>query len=80
MIVNFFCIQVLCFKDFTPCSIPPSSVKALTSIDWRSYGLTLGSIVNQHGYALMEWEGLPPSTRIDIVLHYYHNQYPSFVT
>ncbi|KAM4109835.1 hypothetical protein ACB094_03G149600 [Castanea mollissima] len=47
--------EVLCFKDFTPCSIPPSSVKALTSIDWRSYGLTLGSIVNQHGYALLEW-------------------------
>ncbi|KAL0004236.1 hypothetical protein SO802_011797 [Lithocarpus litseifolius] len=71
--------EVLCFKDFTPCSIPPSSVKALTSIDWRSYGLTLGSIVNQHGYALLEWEGLPPSAHIDIVLHCYHNQYPNMI-
>ncbi|XP_050276665.1 type 2 DNA topoisomerase 6 subunit B-like [Quercus robur] len=71
--------EVLCFKDFTPCSIPPSSVKALTSIDWRSYGLTLGSIVNQHGYALLEWEGLPPSAHIDIVLHCYHDQYPNMI-
>ncbi|XP_075659754.1 type 2 DNA topoisomerase 6 subunit B-like [Castanea sativa] len=71
--------EVLCFKDFTPCSIPPSSVKALTCIDWRSYGLTLGSIVNQHGYALLEWEGLPPSAHIDIVLHCYHDQYPNMI-
>uniref|UniRef100_A0A2N9IPT0 Type 2 DNA topoisomerase 6 subunit B-like n=1 Tax=Fagus sylvatica TaxID=28930 RepID=A0A2N9IPT0_FAGSY len=55
--------EVLCFKDFTPCPIPQSSGKALTSIDWKSYGLTLGSIVNQCGYSLLEWEVMLPSTR-----------------
>jgi hypothetical protein len=52
-------------------------MKALTSIDWRSYGLTLASIVNQGGRALLEWEGLPPYAHIDIVLHCYHEQYPT---
>nr|XP_023884228.1 type 2 DNA topoisomerase 6 subunit B-like isoform X2 [Quercus suber] len=56
---------------FRPCG---AKSEALTSIDWRSYGLTLGSIMNQHGYALLEWEGLPPSAHIDIVLHCYHDQ------
>lgn len=74
--LNNFSIQVLFFKDFTPCPIPQSSGKALTSIGWKSYGLTLGSIVNQCGYSLLEWEGLPPYAHIDIVLHYYHKQYP----
>ncbi|GMY26240.1 type 2 DNA topoisomerase 6 subunit B-like isoform X1 [Fagus crenata] len=55
--------EVLFFKDFTPCPIPQSSGKALTSIDWKSYGLTLGSIVNQCGYSLLEWEVMLPSTR-----------------
>ncbi|XP_042981135.1 type 2 DNA topoisomerase 6 subunit B-like isoform X2 [Carya illinoinensis] len=54
--------------------ISQSSTKALTSIDWRSFGLTLKSIVNQGGHAFLEWEGLPPNTRIDIVLHSYHKQ------
>ncbi|XP_062158976.1 type 2 DNA topoisomerase 6 subunit B-like isoform X2 [Alnus glutinosa] len=66
--------EVFNFKDFLPSSISPSSMKALTSIDWRSYGLTLASIVNQGGRALLEWEGLPPYAHIDIVLHCYHEQ------
>ncbi|KAK7816794.1 type 2 dna topoisomerase 6 subunit b-like, partial [Quercus suber] len=61
---------------FRPCG---AKSEALTSIDWRSYGLTLGSIMNQHGYALLEWEGLPPSAHIDIVLHCYHDQYPNMI-
>ncbi|KAF5449905.1 hypothetical protein F2P56_030306 [Juglans regia] len=66
--------EVIYFKDFSPCSVSQSSMKALTSIDWRSFGLTLKSIANQGGYAFLEWEGLPPNTRIDIILHSYHNK------
>ncbi|KAF3431252.1 hypothetical protein FNV43_RR25982 [Rhamnella rubrinervis] len=69
--------EVLYFRDFASCSIPQSSLKALTSIDWRSYGLTLGSVKNQGGYVVIVWENLPPYTRIDIVLHLYHKQYPT---
>ncbi|KAL6958329.1 hypothetical protein U1Q18_042413 [Sarracenia purpurea var. burkii] len=66
--------EVLYFKDFSPCSISQSSMNGLTSIDWKSYGLTLRSIVDQEGYALLEWENLPPCTHIDIVLHCYDKQ------
>lgn len=69
--------QVLYFKDFSPCPIPQSSLKALTSIDWKSYGLSFGSVVVQGGFALVEWENLPPYVQIDIVLHHYHEQYPN---
>ncbi|XP_021809718.1 type 2 DNA topoisomerase 6 subunit B-like isoform X3 [Prunus avium] len=66
--------EVLYFKDFSPCPIPQSSLKALTSIDWKSYGLSFGSVVVQGGFALVEWENLPPYVQIDIVLHHYHEQ------
>ncbi|CAL8994230.1 unnamed protein product, partial [Prunus brigantina] len=60
--------EVLYFKDFSPCPIPQSSLKALTSIDWKSYGLSFGSVVVQGGFALVEWENLPyitiPSGRL----------------
>ncbi|KAB2624740.1 hypothetical protein D8674_016400 [Pyrus ussuriensis x Pyrus communis] len=56
--------EVLYFKDFTPCRIPQSTLKALTSIDWKSYGLSFGSVVDQGGFALVEWENLPPSITI----------------
>ncbi|CAL2231302.1 unnamed protein product [Prunus armeniaca] len=68
--------EVLYFKDFSPCPIPQFSLKALTSIDWKSYGLSFGSVVVQGGFALVEWENLPPYVQIDIVLHHYHEQYP----
>ncbi|KAK6252532.1 hypothetical protein QUC31_014252 [Theobroma cacao] len=42
--------EVLHFKDFSPCSVSQASLKALTSIDWRNYGLTLGSVVDQGKY------------------------------
>lgn len=69
--------QVLHFKDFSPCSVSQASLNALTSIDWSSYGLTLGSVVDQVDHALIEWESLPPHLRIDMVLHCYHKQYPT---
>ncbi|KAL5537700.1 hypothetical protein UlMin_040271 [Ulmus minor] len=68
--------EVLYFKDYSHCPISPSSLKALTSIDWRSYGLTLGSVKEQVSNVIIEWEALPPHTHIDIVLHLYHEQYP----
>ncbi|XP_060669667.1 type 2 DNA topoisomerase 6 subunit B-like [Ziziphus jujuba] len=71
--------EVLYFRDFSTCSISQSSLKALTSIDWRSYGLTLESVKDQGGYVEIEWENLPPHTRIDIVLHAYPKQYPTVI-
>ncbi|CBI28546.3 unnamed protein product, partial [Vitis vinifera] len=68
--------QVLCFYDFSPCAISQSSMNALISIDWKNYGLTLRSFVDQNGSALLEWEDLPTYAHIDIVLHCYHKQYP----
>ncbi|XVF43996.1 hypothetical protein PTKIN_Ptkin02bG0084500 [Pterospermum kingtungense] len=69
--------EVLHFKDFSPCSVSQASLNALTSIDWRSYGLTLGSVVDQVDHALIGWESLPPHIRIHMVLHHYHKQYPT---
>lgn len=66
--------KVLHFKDFSPCTISRSSMKALKCIDWKRYGLNLGGIVQQDGFALLEWENLPTDTHIDIVLHSYHKK------
>ncbi|CAK9158171.1 unnamed protein product [Ilex paraguariensis] len=66
--------EVLYFKDFSPCSISQSSLSALASIDWKSYGLILRSIGIQDGYASLEWENLTPYSHIDIVLHCYHKR------
>ncbi|KAI8021655.1 Type 2 DNA topoisomerase 6 subunit B-like [Camellia lanceoleosa] len=60
--------EVLYFKDFSPSSISQSSLNGLTSIDWKSYGLILRSIADHDGYALLEWENLPPYAHIDIVM------------
>ncbi|TYG64427.1 hypothetical protein ES288_D06G107300v1 [Gossypium darwinii] len=68
--------EVLHFKDFSPSSVSIASLNALTSIDWRSYGLTLVSAVDQVDHALIEWESLPPYLHIDMVIHCYHKQYP----
>ncbi|RDX72020.1 Type 2 DNA topoisomerase 6 subunit B-like protein, partial [Mucuna pruriens] len=64
-------------EDFSPCTISQSSMKALQSIDWKTYGLNLGTIVEQDGVTLLEWEKLPTDAHIDIVLHSYHKQYPA---
>jgi len=77
MITNNVWYQVLYFKDFSPCAMSQSSMKALKSIDWKRYGLHLGGIVELDGIALLEWENLPTDTHIDIVLHSYLKQYPA---
>ncbi|TYI22432.1 hypothetical protein ES332_A06G103200v1 [Gossypium tomentosum] len=68
--------EVLHFKDFSPSSVSIASLNALTSIDWRSYGLMLVSAVDQVDHALIEWESLPPYLHIDMVIHCYHKQFP----
>ncbi|KAF4395523.1 hypothetical protein G4B88_010987 [Cannabis sativa] len=60
--------EVLYFKDFSSCTITQSSLKALQSIDWRSYGLELGSVENRGSNVLIKWENLPAYAHIDIVL------------
>lgn len=70
--------QVLYFEDFLPSSIPQSSLNALTSIGWKSYGLTLVSAMDQGGCALLEWGGNVSSYgQINVALHCYHRQYPT---
>ncbi|XP_057448484.1 type 2 DNA topoisomerase 6 subunit B-like isoform X2 [Lotus japonicus] len=66
--------EVLYFKDFSPCTMSQSSMKALKGIGWKRYGLHLGGIVEKDGFAILEWENLPSDTHIDIVLHSYHKQ------
>ncbi|KAE9613378.1 putative Type 2 DNA topoisomerase 6 subunit B-like protein [Lupinus albus] len=68
--------EVLYFKDFSPCTISRSCMKALKSTDWKRYGLSLRGIIQQDGFALLEWENLHTDTHIDIVLHSYQKQYP----
>lgn len=67
--------ELLYFKDFSPCSISQSTLKALTSIEWKSYGLTLKSIEDLDGCLFLEWEKLPSCVHIDIVLHGYQKQF-----
>ncbi|XP_042022988.1 type 2 DNA topoisomerase 6 subunit B-like [Salvia splendens] len=66
--------EVLYFKDFSPCSMPQSSLEALNSIDWKNYGLVLKSVGEQDGITILEWENLSPSSHIDIALHIYDKQ------
>ncbi|KAJ0038257.1 hypothetical protein Pint_22954 [Pistacia integerrima] len=56
--------EVLYFEDFSPCSIYQSSLSALTTIDWKSYGLVLRRAVDQGGNVMLEWENLPPHIHI----------------
>lgn len=66
--------EVLYNRDFSPSSMPQSSLDALTSVEWKKYGLTLRSLADQDGLVLLEWENLPPCVHIDIVLHRYNRQ------
>lgn len=68
--------QVLYFKDFVPCSIAQSAVDALTSINWKSYGLALRSIADHDGCIMLEWENLPQYFHVHIAIHCYRRQYP----
>ncbi|XP_037497141.1 type 2 DNA topoisomerase 6 subunit B-like isoform X2 [Jatropha curcas] len=65
--------DVLYFEDFKPCPISESLQNALTSIDWKSYGLTLGNNVDEGGN-LPIGANLPAHTRMVMVLHCYHKQ------
>ncbi|KAK2636503.1 hypothetical protein Ddye_031295 [Dipteronia dyeriana] len=58
--------EVLYFKDFTPCSINQICLTALTTFDWKSYGLALERVNDQGGCAILEWENLPPHVHIDM--------------
>ncbi|XP_049409929.1 type 2 DNA topoisomerase 6 subunit B-like isoform X2 [Solanum stenotomum] len=69
--------EILYFKDFVPCSIAQSSLDALTSINWKSYGLALQSVADHDDSVMLEWENLPPDFQIYIAIHCYHRQYPS---
>ncbi|XP_051127184.1 type 2 DNA topoisomerase 6 subunit B-like isoform X2 [Andrographis paniculata] len=66
--------EVLYFRDFSHCSISQSCLEALSSFDWKKYGLALKSFEDQDGATLVEWENLPPGVHIDIVLHRYSEQ------
>ncbi|OVA16987.1 hypothetical protein BVC80_9043g30 [Macleaya cordata] len=69
--------EVLYFQDFVPSSIPQSSLNVLTSIDWKSYGLSLRrNVLGENGKTVLEWENLPPFTHVDIAIHCYHKKYP----
>ncbi|KAH0662499.1 hypothetical protein KY284_027430 [Solanum tuberosum] len=46
--------EILYFKDFVPCSIAQSSLDALTSINWKSYGLALQSVAD-HDDSVKQW-------------------------
>ncbi|XP_065875475.1 type 2 DNA topoisomerase 6 subunit B-like [Euphorbia lathyris] len=65
--------EVLSFEDFNPCSISKSFLNALSSIDWKSYGMTLRNVVDQGG-CFLEWDNLPSQNHMTMVLHCYHKQ------
>nr|XP_009804020.1 PREDICTED: uncharacterized protein LOC104249318 isoform X3 [Nicotiana sylvestris]XP_016511416.1 PREDICTED: uncharacterized protein LOC107828584 isoform X2 [Nicotiana tabacum] len=72
-------MEVLYFKDFVPCSIAQSAVDALTSINWKSYGLALRSIADHDGCIMLEWENLPQYFHVHIAIHCYHRQVKQLV-
>ncbi|KAI3451706.1 hypothetical protein Pfo_008371 [Paulownia fortunei] len=71
--------EVSYFRDFSPCSTSQSSLDALSSFEWKHFGMVLKSVGDQDGVTLLEWENLPLCSHIDIVLHRYHKQYPQFL-
>ncbi|KAL5723808.1 hypothetical protein ACHQM5_007155 [Ranunculus cassubicifolius] len=70
--------EVMYIQDFLPIPIPQQLLNALTSIDWKAYGLNLkSSAINEDGHPVLEWESLPPFSHIEIAIHCYHEQYPT---
>ncbi|CAN1236234.1 Type 2 DNA topoisomerase 6 subunit B-like, partial [Linum grandiflorum] len=55
--------QVLYYQNFKPSSMARSTLTALSSIDWKSYGLTLHSAIDQDG-CLLHWENLQSNVHI----------------
>ncbi|CAM8936435.1 unnamed protein product [Rhodiola kirilowii] len=71
--------EVVLFNDFSPSLLTQMSLKVLTKLDWKSYGLTLGNILDIDGHVLLEWENLQPNVHIDIALHCHQSLYPSVI-
>ncbi|KAL0718711.1 hypothetical protein Bca4012_068034 [Brassica carinata] len=69
--------EVLYFDSFSPSPIPQVALSALKKIDWKSYGLILAKVNDQHGRVFLEWENFPSYVQIQIALHWYHNKYPT---
>ncbi|CAH1417224.1 unnamed protein product [Lactuca virosa] len=51
--------EVLYFNDFSPGITCQPLLKALKTIDWKSYGLSIKSISDEDGCAFIEWDNLP---------------------
>ncbi|CAM8931449.1 unnamed protein product [Rhodiola kirilowii] len=68
--------EVVLFYDFSPSLLTQMSLKVLTKLDWKSYGLTLGNVLDIDGHVLFEWENLQPNVHIDIALHCHQSLYP----
>ncbi|CAM8923148.1 unnamed protein product [Rhodiola kirilowii] len=68
--------EVVLFYDFSPSLLTQMSLKVLTKLDWKSYGLTLGNVLDIDGHVLLEWENLQPNVHIDIALHCHQSLYP----
>ncbi|KAL8227493.1 hypothetical protein R6Q57_015077 [Mikania cordata] len=71
--------EVIYFSDFSPGLISQPLLNALSSINWRKYGLSIKCISDEDGSAFIEWEDLPSGSHIDIAIHCHHNKYPSFL-
>uniref|UniRef100_A0A0E0Q2G4 Type 2 DNA topoisomerase 6 subunit B-like n=1 Tax=Oryza rufipogon TaxID=4529 RepID=A0A0E0Q2G4_ORYRU len=70
--------QVLHFVEFIPCPISQSSLSALMSIDWQSYGFKFkGGFIDDDGNAELQWDNMAFS-HVDIAIHTYHEGYPAF--
>nr|KAJ0210107.1 hypothetical protein LSAT_V11C400159400 [Lactuca sativa] len=51
--------EVLYFNDFSPGITSQPLLKALKTMDWKSYGLSIKSISDEDGCAFIEWDNLP---------------------
>ncbi|CAN1345465.1 Type 2 DNA topoisomerase 6 subunit B-like [Linum perenne] len=66
--------QVLYYENFKPSSMARSSLTALSSLDWKTYGLTLRNAIDQDG-CLLHWDNLQSNVHIYMALHCYHKQH-----
>ncbi|CAK9312345.1 unnamed protein product [Citrullus colocynthis] len=80
--------EVLCFKDFAPCSISEAFLKALTGIDKKRYGLPLECAIDQISHLVAEATPLVQQTRFDkklirkaieLALDDFKNKYAGFL-
>ncbi|CAN1792046.1 Type 2 DNA topoisomerase 6 subunit B-like [Linum perenne] len=60
--------QVLYYENFKPSSMARSSLTALSSLDWKTYGLTLRNAIDQDG-CLLHWDNLQSNVHIYMALH-----------